>query len=158
MAASAGEDSNKVPTRCLLRNLIRTVPMKTVAALSLLASASAFAPASTGSRVRVLLSVRRFWFTSGGRRNDHRRRMLGDGSRSADAAASLCMYEDLPSRYQDIAMYPSGVERCGKHMHEMRLPSIWKTRHKLRYRCFPVQYLRESARASYVVADGGNQI
>ena len=41
--------------RCLLRN--NTVPMKTVAALSLLASASAFAPASTGSRVRVLLST-----------------------------------------------------------------------------------------------------
>ena len=54
--------------------------------------------------------------------------------------AYVCMYEDLSSRYEDVAMYPRGVKCCGKHMHEMRLPSIWKTRHKLRYGCFPVQY------------------
>ena len=40
----------------------------------------------------------------------------------------------------------SGVKCRGKHMHEMRLPSIWKARHMLRYRRrFPVQHLRESA-------------
>ena len=126
--------------------------MKTVAALSLLASASAFAPASTGSRVRDTFdSTPKLGLLEA----DATTIDEECSATVADGAASLCMYEDLPSRYEDVAMYPRGVKCCGKHMHEMRLA--------IDLGCATVAFpfgTCESLRVlhSYVVADGGNQI